>query len=78
VRKFYVHSGNNKLLRLAHTPIQAAYLACEYWVKTEVEEVDGIIKVSEKGFNSHEDDFIVCIYDIILLIRKNNLYKKKN
>ena len=69
--KYYVNFGDEKTILNASTPQQAAVLGFRKLVREsekEEFEVPEDIRVSQKGPEEHEDDFIIDTFTIIALL----------
>tara|TARA_R110002012_G_scaffold322016_1_gene553699 strand:+ start:1126 stop:1383 length:258 start_codon:yes stop_codon:yes gene_type:complete len=69
--KYYINFGDEKAILNASTPQQAAVLGFRKIIKESEEEefempVD--IRVSQKGPEEHEDDFIIDTFTVIALL----------
>ena len=61
--KFYVHDGLEKTIITADSPLQACFRAIKHIFKDV--PVNGFYKVSEQGFEDHDDDVIFSSEEVI-------------
>ena len=61
--KFYVHDGLEKTIITADSPLQACFRAIKHIFKDV--PVNGFNKVSEQGFEDHDDDVIFSSEEVI-------------
>ena len=54
--KFYVHDGLEKTIVIADSPLQACFRAIKHIFKDV--PINGFYKVSEQGFEDHENDTV--------------------
>ena len=81
--KFYVHDGLEKTIITADSPLQACFRAIKHIFKDV--PVNGFYKVSEQGFEDHDDDVIFSSEEVIQalleIMRHDNengyIHKKK-
>lgn len=61
--KFYVHDGLEKTIIIADHPLQACFKAIKH--RFEGIPVNGYYKISEKGFENHDDDTVFTAEEVI-------------
>ena len=61
--KFYVYDGLEKTIINADSPLQACFRAIKHISKHV--PVNGLYKVSEQGFEDHDDDVIFSSEEVI-------------
>tara|TARA_R100000306_G_scaffold45080_1_gene43105 strand:- start:2788 stop:3087 length:300 start_codon:yes stop_codon:yes gene_type:complete len=61
--KFYVYDGLEKTIINADSPLQACFRAIKHIFKDV--PVNGFYKVSEQGFEDHDDDVIFSSEEVI-------------
>ena len=61
--KFYVHDGLEKTIITADSPLQACFRAIKHIFKDV--PINGFYKVSEQGFEDHDDDVIFSSEEVI-------------
>lgn len=61
--KYYVHDGVEKTIIEADGPLQACFRSIQY--RFQGIPVNGFYKVSEQGFENHEDDTIFSSDEVI-------------
>lgn len=61
--KFYIHDGLEKTVIIADHPLQACFKAIKHRFKGI--PVHGYYKVSEKGFENHDDDTVFTAEEVI-------------
>jgi len=64
-RKYYVSCGNKQILLMAASDMQACMLFFRY-IDNDIP--GGVVRVSERGFAEHEDDFVVITETVIRFI----------
>ena len=75
--KYYVHDGVEKTIIESDSPLQACFRSIQY--RFQGIPVNGFYKVSEQGFENHEDDTIFSSDEVIsgFLDLMNSLKPKK-
>ena len=61
--KYYVHDGVEKTIIESDSPLQACFRSIQY--RFQGIPVNGFYKVSEQGFENHEDDTIFSSDEVI-------------
>ena len=61
--KFYVHDGLEKTIIIADHPLQSCFKAIKH--RFEGIPVNGYYKISEKGFENHDDDAVFTSEEVI-------------
>lgn len=74
MRKFYVSCGGLQRLVLAHTPPQACMKTFGWFVDEGKGHIGLLMRVSERGFDVHEDDENYFTSQILALICYSNEY----
>lgn len=78
MKKYYVTLGRLQALVMGYNTIQACILALRKMQETSLDVVDDdvdtgtIFRVSERGFDVHNDDERYMLYDIIKIMNVTN------
>lgn len=75
-KKYYVTWGPYKKLLVRTRP----YEACRDFMRDILDKSENdddfllplVFKVSERGFEDHDDDFFITTYDILAIMRESN------
>lgn len=70
--KYYVTCGNNTMIRIASTPEQACILAFRQWFSKDMSSIGSVFRVSQRGFDKHNDDKLFSSAVVIKLVRLSN------
>jgi len=71
--KFYVHDGLEKTIITADSPLQACFRAIKHIFKDV--PINGFYKVSEQGFEEHDDDVIFSSEEVIQALVARHLLR---
>tara|TARA_R110002020_G_C16177217_1_gene764502 strand:+ start:874 stop:1173 length:300 start_codon:yes stop_codon:yes gene_type:complete len=74
--KFYVHDGLEKTIITADSPLQACFRAIKHIFKDV--PINGFYKVSEQGFEEHDDDVIFSSEEVIQALLDIMQHDKEN
>tara|TARA_R100000306_G_C4352901_1_gene131097 strand:+ start:767 stop:1075 length:309 start_codon:yes stop_codon:yes gene_type:complete len=73
--KFYIHDGLESTVINADSPLQACFKSIKH--RFEGIPINGFYKVSEKGFENHDDDTIFSSDEVIQALLEMMSEKKK-
>lgn len=73
--KYYITMGKNQMICLASNPYQACMKVFKRTIKN-VETLPKFFRISQVGFNKHDDDEIVPMEVIIKLMVLSNNYNR--
>ena len=74
--KFYVHDGLEKTIITADSPLQACFRAIKHIFKDV--PINGFYKISEQGFEEHDDDVIFSSEEVIQALLDIMQHDKEN
>ena len=74
--KFFVHDGLEKTIVIADSPLQACFRAIKHIFKDV--PIIGFYKVSEQGFEDHDDDVIFSSEEVIQALLDIMQHDKEN
>lgn len=79
--KYYISFGKYKKVLIAGNPINACVITLQSYVKllgdNNPESFPVIFKISQRGFDDHDDDELYSLKEILRVIRDSEKAKKE-
>jgi len=75
MKKYYITCGDLEVVTHANTGPKAIFIALDKLGQQKVEKLNSVVRVSERGHNSHTDDDLFLLADMFTLWILNKNWK---